>query len=84
MLDLLAGLPIYFETSFSLGQCPPDLLQQLLDRHPPEYLLFGSDAPWADQAEELAKFLDLDLPEEARRAALWDNVHRFVGLPPGE
>jgi uncharacterized protein len=81
VLEHVAGLPIYFETSFSLGQCPPDVLARLLDAHPREYLLFGTDSPWADPAEELARFMALDLPDEVKRAALWENPHRYLKMP---
>jgi len=80
VLDEVAGLPIYLETSYTLGQCRPDLLEKILSRHPAEFLLFGTDAPWADPAAELAKFMALPLSDAAKRAALWDNACRFAGL----
>ncbi len=82
VLEHLAGLPVYLETSYSLGRCPPAVLEKVLDAHPREYLMFGTDGPWTDQETELAKFLALPLDEEARRLALWENPHRFVGLSP--
>lgn len=80
VIEQVAGLPIYLETSYSLGQCPQELLEKIFDRHSPDLLMFGSDAPWADQAAELEKFKKLPLADEVKRAALWDNVHRFAGL----
>jgi hypothetical protein len=76
----VAGRPIYIETSFSLGQCPQDLLERIIERHPTEYLMFGSDSPWSDPAGDLAKFEQLPLDNSARRAALWDNGHRLCGM----
>ncbi len=81
VLTYLVDHPVYMETSYTLGQCPGETLEQLLDRHPPEFLLFGSDAPWADEAEELEKFRRLALPQEVKDHALWANAHRFAGLP---
>ena len=75
-----AGLPIYLETSYTLGRCPPDLLARILAKHPPEFLLFGTDAPWTDQAEEVAKFSALPLAEDLKRRMLWANALRFVGM----
>lgn len=80
-LQLVAGLPIYIETSFSLGQCPHDLLLEIIDRHSPDYFMFGTDSPWANPTEELAKFMALPLDEDRRRKALWENGHRFAGRP---
>jgi len=76
----LLGLPIYLETSFTLGRCPPDLVMEILSTHPPEYLMFGTDAPWTDQRAELEKFLALPIPENLKRRILWDNAHRFANL----
>jgi predicted TIM-barrel fold metal-dependent hydrolase len=80
VLECLAGQPVYLETSWVNGHCPADLLARILARHSPDYLLFGTDAPWRDQASELAWFRGLALPEDDKRRALWDNGHRFAGL----
>lgn len=78
-LDTLVGLPIYLESSFTLGRCPPDLLEKMLTRHPPAYLLFGTDGPWTDQKEEVGKFLALPIPDDLKRRILWRNACEFVG-----
>jgi uncharacterized protein len=82
-LKLIVGQPIYLETSFCLGQCPEDMLQRILEKHSPDYLLFGSDSPWADQSADLAAFKALPLGPEARAKALWENGNRFAGIPAG-
>jgi hypothetical protein len=66
--------------SYTLGRCPPAVVQRILEKHPPEYLLFGTDAPWIDQGAEVAKFLALPLGEDLKRRILWDNARRFLGL----
>ena len=81
VLRVLAGRPIYIETSFSLGRCPPDVFMEILERHAPGHLLFGTDSPWTAQEDEVRKFLALPIAEDLRRRILWDNAHRFVGLP---
>jgi|WetSurMetagenome_2_1015567.scaffolds.fasta_scaffold28779_3 uncharacterized protein len=76
----LAGAPVYLETSYTLGRIVPATLERILAKHPPQYLLFGTDAPWTDEAEELGKFRALALPEDLVRRALWDNAMRFVDI----
>jgi hypothetical protein len=78
--EQVAGLPVYLETSYTIGRCPPGLLERIFARHPPEYLLFGTDAPWRDQQEEVRKFLALPLGEDLKRRILWNNALRFAGL----
>jgi uncharacterized protein len=76
----LVGRPIYLETSYCLEQCPPDTLHRIVERHPAEYLLFGTDTPWAEPSAELARFKALPLGGKALRQALWENGCRFAGI----
>jgi len=80
VLEQLAGLDVYIDTSFSIGHCPDDLLLRIIERHRPTHLLFGTDSPWADPSSDLAAFLRLPIPDDVRQLALWDNAHRFLGL----
>jgi hypothetical protein len=82
VLRHLAGLPLYLETSYTLGRIAPDLLAAILAKHPREFLLFGTDAPWTDQKEELAKFRALPLSAGELRRCLWDNALRLIGEKP--
>jgi len=75
----VAGLPVWIETSFVIGQCSRELVERILEIHPKEYLLFGTDSPWADQKAEVEAFLSLPLDEPIKRAAMWDNMLRYLG-----
>jgi hypothetical protein len=79
-LEYIAGQAIYLEPSFCFGQCPNGLLLRIIERHPPQYLLFGSDSPWSDQAGDLEQFLNLPIPHQTKHRALWANAHRFAGI----
>ncbi|MFP4109109.1 MAG: amidohydrolase family protein [Desulfonatronovibrio sp.] len=52
-LKYLAGKDIYMDTSSSLPFISNDLLRQILNSHPLERLLFGSDYPLFDSSTEL-------------------------------
>lgn len=82
VLRHLAGSGVYLETSYTLGRIAPDLLAAILRKHPHERLLFGTDAPWTDQKEELAKFVALPLPAAEIRRCLWANALCFIGEKP--
>jgi uncharacterized protein len=79
----IIGQPIYVETSYCLEQCPRETLERMVEKHPPEYLMFGTDSPWAEQAAELARFRALPLSGEAMGRALWGNGCRFAGIAAG-
>jgi predicted TIM-barrel fold metal-dependent hydrolase len=55
VLAVLAGTDVYLETSYSIGVCEPRLLAALQERHSPERVVFGSDSPWCEQADALAR-----------------------------
>lgn len=78
VLRLLSGRPVYMDCAFSLEFLVADDARQLFTRHPQEYLLFGSDSPWADQGQEIAKLKRLGLDEELERLILSGNAERLL------
>lgn len=54
-LEHLAGTDVFLDTSSSLPFIEDGLLRAILDRHPPERVLFGSDYPLFDPARELKR-----------------------------
>ncbi|MCX6348044.1 MAG: amidohydrolase family protein [Candidatus Aureabacteria bacterium] len=84
VLETLAGKPVYLETSFAAREADPQLLRAILDKHSPEFLLFGTDSPWLDQKEELLAWRQLDIPPKLRDKILFRNAERLLGLEPSE
>ncbi|NCA81740.1 MAG: amidohydrolase [Opitutae bacterium] len=74
----LIGRPVYIETSYSLYELPPAEARAMILAHPADRILFGTDSPWADQSEELARWQTLDLPEDRLAAALGGNAARLL------
>ena len=54
-------------------------IEDFLGRYGSRRLLFGSDHPFGEPQIELAKILDLNLPEDQARAVLGDNFRRIYG-----
>lgn len=75
---ILAGKPVYMELSFSLEYLHSDPIRDIFLKHQKEYLLFGSDSPWTDQATTLDLFRGLELGEEIESAVLRDNAARLL------
>lgn len=75
---LLIGLPVYLEISMSSALLPLDRLREILMRHPMNRLMFGTDSPWADQFEDLARVRALDLPDDRLTALLGGNAVRLL------
>ncbi|MDI6871438.1 MAG: amidohydrolase family protein [Bacillota bacterium] len=76
----LLGQDVFFDTSSSLAFLSADEAVDLIRRHGPERILFGSDFPLWSPRTELARFCSLPLTDEERRLILWDNARRLLGL----
>lgn len=50
----------------------------MLLAHPADYLLFGTDSPWADQAEAIRSLEKLDLPPDILDKLLGQNAKRLL------
>ncbi len=58
----------------------PAEIEDFLGRYGSGRLLFGSDHPFGDPQAELAKILDLHLPEAEAQAVLGDNFRRIYAV----
>lgn len=74
----LIGRPVYMETSYSLEMLDKERARQMLTQHPRDYLLFGSDSPWQDQSQALARLRDLSMGTEWEEAVLAGNAARLL------
>ncbi len=74
----LAGKPVYMEISFSLEYLDSDPVRDIFVKHPKDYILFGSDSPWTDQAKTLSAYRALGLGEDKDRAVLGGNTRRLL------
>ncbi|MDY0390779.1 MAG: amidohydrolase family protein [Desulfobulbus oligotrophicus] len=62
--ELLTGQPIYMELSFAFNSLSSERIRDIMLHHPAEYLLFGTDSPWTDQATGLEMLMRLGLPDD--------------------
>lgn len=74
----LIGKPIYMETSFSAKYLDHDQLRRMILAHPSDYILFGSDSPWTDQAAEIEAVSQLGLSEELLGKIFYKNAKKFL------
>jgi hypothetical protein len=74
----LIGRPVFIETSYCLAEMPREEARAMILDHPADRILFGTDSPWADQAEELLRWHTLGLPVDRLAAALGGNAARLL------
>ena len=82
VLQHLAGKNLYFDTSFTLGDASPEMVEKITTIHGWDKVVFGTDSPWADQAEEVAKVRALGLDHQTEQAVLGLTAALLLGLGP--
>lgn len=78
----LVGRPIYLDLSFAIDGIGPPRARELILRHPPEYMLFGSDSPWAGQQETIDQVRGLELGAQRERLLFAENAMRLLDFRP--
>ncbi len=76
----LLGKPIYIETSVSFDYLGAEKMKQMLDKHDPDYLLFGTDSPWDDQKKAISDIDMLVSDEQLRKKLFFDNASGVLGI----
>ncbi|MDD3726411.1 MAG: TatD family hydrolase [Candidatus Ratteibacteria bacterium] len=74
VIKFILGKDVYMEISYSLGFLDKKKAKEIVMNHPDEYILFGSDSPWADQQEALELFMAIGLPSSTENKILKENA----------
>ncbi len=77
--DLL-GADVYLDTAFSIARIPQDRMLRMIRRHGASKVLFGTDAPWSDQKEDVEILSRLGLTEEEYALVSHQNALDLLGL----
>lgn len=76
----LLGRDIYLETSLTHRGLASEQLRRLMDGHPSDRVLFGSDGPWAAMDESIDFIHRLKLPEDREWRLFSDNARELLLL----
>lgn len=79
---ILAGLPgnIYFDLAFTAGEIGEKQLMRIVSKHGADRILFGSDCPWDDPANEIAMIERLPLTNEEKDMIFYKNAVKLLGI----
>ncbi|RKX78646.1 MAG: amidohydrolase [Spirochaetes bacterium] len=76
----ILGKPIYMDIAFSIHLLGLEKAKEFLITHPSEYILFGTDSPWADQKETLDYIDAMNLQQHRKEKLLWKNAEKLLSL----
>lgn len=69
---------VVLDTSFSFGYMPAERIRSIIRDHGADRVMFGSDSPWLDQSEQVAKLRRLALESETEEKILGRNARRLL------
>ena len=55
-------------------------MQQIIEKHGTEKILFGSDSPWSDIAKSVAWIRELSLPQSVEEAIFSGNAKSLLRI----
>ena len=76
--DLAPAPNLYLDTSYSHGRVLMPVVRALIEAHGPERILFGSDTPWSNIADEALLIRTLSLPGDWNEAIFHRNARRLL------
>ena len=79
--ELLVGKPVYFDLAYTFGFISESQLLRIIQNHGADRILFATDSPWNDQAEDIHVLQQLPLSQEEQAAILGENAARLLRLP---
>lgn len=79
-LECLAGRDVYFDTAYAAGKIPTGIVRRILQEHGTDKILFGSDLPWSDPAEEIKLLQTLGLTDEQLKKIYYKNARKIVKI----
>ncbi|MCR5829389.1 MAG: amidohydrolase family protein [Lachnospiraceae bacterium] len=71
---------IYIDTSMGLEYYPHETFLEIVNAIGADHVLFGSDSPWTDAAEEIRILKTLPLTDDQKDLILSGNAKRLLGL----
>jgi uncharacterized protein len=74
----IVGKKIYMEISYALDILNKEQARRIILNHPREYILFGTDSPWTDQAGTLNLLKNLELGAEIEKLILRENALKLL------
>ncbi len=77
--DLL-GADVYLDTSFSIARIPQEQMVRMIRKHGASKIIFGTDAPWSSQKEDVQILSKLGLTEEEYALISYQNAQKLLGF----
>lgn len=71
---------LYLDTAYSYGIVPKPVLEDIIDAHGTDKILYGSDCPWHRPSWEKKMISSLELADEEKNKIYFKNAKKLLGL----
>lgn len=79
VLDEMAGHDIYIETSMTFKYIKDmDIFYRIVKKHPEDKILFGTDAPWGNQEEDVKAVKELNISPSLKEKIFHNNARALL------
>lgn len=78
--EVLIGLPLYFDTSYSHYALGGDNMARMIRAHGAQNVLFGTDSPWKRADDEIDIITSLGLSSDETDMILFRNARELLGM----
>ena len=78
-VEHLVGADVILDTSFTTQFLPADRVAEIIDRHGPDRIVFGTDWPWDRQTESVEGIRGLGLVEDSLAKVFSRNAAELLG-----
>ena len=80
VLDLLAGLDVFFDTAFTLHEIDKSLFIDILNKHGSDKILFATDCPWRDIKTDIEILKSYGLTSDVLDKIFYKNALNLLDL----
>ncbi|MBR6727340.1 MAG: amidohydrolase family protein [Clostridia bacterium] len=80
VLELLCGRDVYLDTAYVLRFIGRDTFTEILRRHGADRMLFATDSPWSDVANDVRLLRAFELDKTVEDKIFFENARKLLGL----
>lgn len=79
--DILGGADgVWVDTAYAAGRIAPGKMAELVGKYGADRVLFASDSPWNDPADDIALIRSTPISESDREKILYKNAQALLGV----
>ena len=71
---------VYLDVSCIAGEIGQDILKRIIEKHGTDRILFASDCPWDDPANEIKMINALDISQDDKEKIFYKNAAGLLGI----